>query len=920
MKLKKICSMLLSLCMILTACFAVAPPDAQAQEAEGLIICQVYGGGGKGDCAVSHSFIELYNAGSESCSLNGISIEYSSERDQSKKTHLGSTKPADADAAEIVTFSLPDVTLESHTSYLVRCADENSSAAVAKVDAYDAEWADRYIDNEQYTVTLKNGDTVLDTVSVTVDTEISKQKAIYRNVEGSGFTDGFQVIEYKEADEQFIAHYRPKTMSDGTWTPSIYSAEEETEDEPAKTPEAVQVYGFENGNSSLDLTLTGRYDSGAVNEDGGTAEIVTYNNKNGYAYVINGMKGTLDYFKPSDASDMSKVTSISGKSVSVSKLAEGKTTDFTYGDATSACVSPDGSMIAVALQDENYKAIGYIAVFDCNDDGSLVFSKIFPAGIQPDMVTFDNSGRILSANEGEPREGYGEGTTDPAGSVTIVSADLKNVKTVGFEAFDGEEQRAALVNDGIVIKKGTAPSVDFEPEYIAVSGDKAYVSLQEANAIAVLDIDTGVFTGIYSVGFEDYSRIAVDINKADKKYSPETYDGLKGIRMPDGISVYDVNGKTYVLTANEGDSREWGGYLNEITCEKVSPTGNITVKDEVVFFDSSDYDGLDENTDYLFGGRSFTVFEVTESGLKEVFDSGSDFESKTAGYLPEYFNCSNDKTKTDNRSGKKGPEPETVITGTIGGRTYAFIALERIGGIMVYDITDPENATFTNYINSRDFSEEIKGDVSPEGLAVCDNMLLAANEVSGTVSVFNLSSKQQSTYVPSAPKDPYAQDRAEAEKTLEEIDLSAYDDEDKAQIEKIIGDAAEKIKAAADSDEIERILTECLAAVGEIGTAAEKEISSVKNTKIKVRSVKGKGYIKLSWTVSGDTKLDGYEVYRGKTRTSLKKQAGTAKTSYRNTNGLKKGRTYYYKVRGYRIIDGQKVYTKWSNFNYRKAV
>ena len=106
---------------------------------------------------------------------------------------------------------------------------------------------------------------------------------------------------------------------------------------------------------------------------------------------------------------------------------------------------------------------------------------------------------------------------------------------------------------------------------------------------------------------------------------------------------------------------------------------------------TSDYDGLDENYDYLFGGRSFTIFKVTENGLEEVFTSSDDFEKLTASYFKDNFNCSNDDITIDDRSGKKGPEPETVVTGKVGAKTYAFIALERIGGIMVYDITDAEN-------------------------------------------------------------------------------------------------------------------------------------------------------------------------------------------------------------------------------------
>ena len=364
---------------------------------------------------------------------------------------------------------------------------------------------------------------------------------------------------------------------------------------------------------------------------------------------------------------------------------------------------------------------------------------------------------------------YIDGAVDPAGSVSIIDAETFNVKTVGFDNFDG--RRDALVKEGIVLKKNTVPSVDLEPEYIACTDDTAYVSCQEANAIAVLDLDNAQFTGIYSVGFEDYSRVAIDINKKDAEYAPKTYESLRGIRMPDGISLYEIGGKTYLLTANEGDSREWDKYLNEDERNfkkgenTSSPSGAITadnsgLKGKVIFFDSADYDGLDSSKDYLFGGRSFTVLKVTENGLEEIFDSGSKFESITDEKISANFNCSNDDKTVDDRSGKKGPEPESVTVGTVGGKTYAFIALERIGGVMVYDITAPENTEFVNYINSREFNNNIQGDVSPEGLCFIPAaqsktgkpLLLAACEVSGTLAVYELTGEQDETPdIPSVP-------------------------------------------------------------------------------------------------------------------------------------------------------------------------
>ena len=316
------------------------------------------------------------------------------------------------------------------------------------------------------------------------------------------------------------------------------------------------------------------------------------------------------------------------------------------------------------------------------------------------------------------------------------------------------------------------------PLALIVAALTALLSRNISNAIAVLDLASRTFDGIYSAGFEDYSVTPIDIDKKDDAYAPRTYGSLMGIRMPDGIAAFQVDGKTYLVTANEGDAREWGDedlgtfYLSEDEQDfgeegVTSPTGAITgensgLEGKVVFFKVEDFDGLDSGKDYLFGGRTFTIYEAGENGVTEVFTSGNDFETLTARYLTDYYNCSNDNTVVDDRSGKKGPEAESVTVGTVDGRTYAFVALERTGGVMVYDVTEPASAQYVNYINTRDFASVVEGseeyedgeldkwvtggDVAPEGLLFLDAsvsptgeaLLLAACEVSGTVAVYQV--------------------------------------------------------------------------------------------------------------------------------------------------------------------------------------
>ena len=287
---------------------------------------------------------------------------------------------------------------------------------------------------------------------------------------------------------------------------------------------------------------------------------------------------------------------------------------------------------------------------------------------------------------------------------------------------------------------------------------KAYVTLQEANAVAVLDIASASFTGVYSLGYKDLSleANAVDLLE-DGKYLAATYENAVGAYMPDGIACYSAGGRTYLVTANEGDAREWGDYSDEDKASIKDTTGGKAKKVRVLKTD--DFDGAPDGKSVLFGGRSFSIYEAGENGLTQVYDSASEFEKKTAKYVGDNFNASNDDNDVDSRSRKKGTEPEGVTVGSVGGRTYAFIGLERIGGVMMYDVTDPAASTFVNYVNTRDFTEDPSGlitastpltsDVAPEGMCFISAedshsrtpVLLAAYEVSGTVAAYSVGDK-----------------------------------------------------------------------------------------------------------------------------------------------------------------------------------
>ncbi|MFF5995064.1 choice-of-anchor I family protein [Lysinibacillus sp. KU-BSD001] len=509
----------------------------------------------------------------------------------------------------------------------------------------------------------------------------------------------------------------------------------------------VPTVGAEATELTYKLSLDARYDSGVQNEDGGTTEIVTYNKHNHATYLVNGETKKVEAVSLNYQND--KVFALKPfLSIDIAELIQTVDASFQYGDLTSIAVHPNENVIVASVQAEDYNEDGY-AVFLTGEGALLNLVKV---GKQPDNITFSPDGKkVLLANEGEPRKGYGQHIIDPQGSVSII--DLSNglktlqAQSVTFEGFDQAEKRMELVKNNVLLKKETAPSVDLEPEYISVSEDSqfAYVAMQENNAIATINLTSNEVISIDGLGFKDFSVQGneIDVRKDDQaQLQNENYFG---IYMPDGIATYSVNGKNYIVTANEGDGREWGAedspnfHLNE---KEIEIDGN-----EIVFYDTTSYDGFEKEKEYIFGARSFSIFDADTMEL--VYDSGSDFERITAKAFPEYFNSSNDKVKLDNRSGKKGPEPEDVKVGNIGEEVFAFVGLERIGGVMMYNITDPANATFVDYLNLRDFSKDIAGDVSPEGLAFVPGdhpQLIVGHEVSGTVTVLNLLAKEEVLY------------------------------------------------------------------------------------------------------------------------------------------------------------------------------
>ncbi len=498
---------------------------------------------------------------------------------------------------------------------------------------------------------------------------------------------------------------------------------------------------------ALQLVKAGTYNSGVF--DASAAEIVGYDAQSKKAFVVNAHADKVDVL------DLADITA--PKLAASASLKE-------FGKGVNSVAVKNG-LVAIAVEADPKQEPGKIVVMDTSGD----VQGVFPAGALPDMVCFTPDGNyILSANEGEPNKQY---DNDPEGSVTVVdiSQGLDKAKVTQVDFTSLNDRKQALAAKGIRISHpGSTVAQDLEPEYMAISGDSrtAYVTLQENNAVAVIDIPSARLAGIWSLGLKDWAALGLELDASDKDDAVNLQSWpVLGCYMPDSIASYEVGGKTYLVVANEGDSREYGEdednpvYVDEIRVgkakldpEKFPNAAELQKKKNLgrlkVVKDLSDPDG-DGDLDRLvaFGGRSFSIY--TSDG-KQVFDSGDVFEKKLAELYPGNFNASNDKNKKDNRSDDKGPEPEGVTVGAIGSKTYAFVGLERMGGIMVYDITDPQNPSFVLYQLDRDFSADPEsgkaGDLGPEGLCFVPassspsgkDLLLVGNEVSGTTAIYEI--------------------------------------------------------------------------------------------------------------------------------------------------------------------------------------
>ncbi|MEP3836437.1 MAG: choice-of-anchor I family protein [Algibacter sp.] len=407
-----------------------------------------------------------------------------------------------------------------------------------------------------------------------------------------------------------------------------------------------------------------------------------------------------------------------------------------YGAPNSVAVS--NGKLAIAVESDPKQNPGKILVYNTSDNTLL---NQYTVGALPDMVTFSKDGKlIISANEGEPNDDY---TIDPLGTISVIDLSDDSISILDFTSFNSQE--TALEAQGFrVFGPGATLAQDVEPEYIAVSEDSntAWVSLQENNGVAKVNLTSKTIEGIYPLGFKDHNIAGNEMDASDKDGVTELKNWpVLGMYQPDAITSVNIGGIDYLFSANEGDSRDYDGFSEE---ERVE---DFTL-DETIYPSSNNFQNEvnlgrlkttstlgDTNNDgeveqiYSYGARSFSVWSGSGSLL---YDSGNSIAKETLSITPTRFN------DEDGRSDDKGAEPEAVEILNIGNERYIlFVGLERNDQVMVYDVTNPTAPKYMAILSHN-------GDEAPEGLLVIPaadspngrDLLVVSNEDSGTVSFY----------------------------------------------------------------------------------------------------------------------------------------------------------------------------------------
>lgn len=485
----------------------------------------------------------------------------------------------------------------------------------------------------------------------------------------------------------------------------FFSCKKADSDEPALITEDISTF-----------SETGSLDIGDI----GAAEISTYDPSTKKLFVVNNSTvNKIDVIDFANPSAPVLLTSI--------QLA-------TYGGFVNSLDIHNGRL-AAAIEATDKQAAGKVVIFNTSTYAEV---KVIAVGSLPDMITYSPDGKyILTANEGEPNAAY---TNDPLGTISIITVDNNySVIDVDFSAFAASQ--ATLQAGGLrVFGIGNNFAKDMEPEYITISEDSktAWVTLQENNAIAKLDIIAKTVTAIFPLGFKNYNldENKMDLSDLDATISFASKWNVKGMYQPDAIAVYPGAGTIpYLFTANEGDAREYTALteakrVKSVTLDPIAFPNASALKADAqlgrlnITTTKGDTDGDGDFDElYSFGARSFSVWNGNTGAL--AFDSKNDLDVRV----------NTEGIYDDTRSDDKGSEPEGLTIGKMGSKTILFVGMERADAVAIYDITNPTSPVFIKVLKTGDAPEGvlfIPQSESPTGRS----LLVLSSENDGVIKVY----------------------------------------------------------------------------------------------------------------------------------------------------------------------------------------
>tara|TARA_R110001592_G_scaffold112297_6_gene310427 strand:- start:32400 stop:35336 length:2937 start_codon:yes stop_codon:yes gene_type:complete len=495
---------------------------------------------------------------------------------------------------------------------------------------------------------------------------------------------------------------------------------------------------------SLDYADSASYARDDVISGANAATSVATDSTNGQMFVVNNQANVVDVWDistplipPTSSSQLNLADAANDAGISI---------------GAPKWVAVGNNYVAVAIDNANPQANGIVALYALED---LSLVSTYSVGAAPKMLVFGLlSNRILVANEGIPSDDY---SVDPVGSVTVIDiadgVDVPTITTIGFEDFNvgGSE----TLDAGVRIFGVNNPSVaqDLEPEHIAVSLDnrKLFVTLQENNAVAVIDLASLSIDRIVALGSKNFGVAGNELDVNDNgNIDIRTWDGVYGLYQPDGISAYRFGNKNYFVTANEGKVRANAAFTEAVRAQELDGVGGNPSIDTAnpSFLAAQDSDQLgrlfastkagdtddDGDIDQIsaFGARSFSIWN--EDG-ELMYDSGSDLAKVTQAIAASGFNDG------DQGSDESGAKPKGLALLSSLSRIYAFVSLERTGGIAVYDITSPLGVQFVQYVNKREGVADV-GEYGADGITAFfldgSAYLAIANAETGNVRVIQI--------------------------------------------------------------------------------------------------------------------------------------------------------------------------------------